>query len=100
MRWPDHAPAPASPTPVDHNGMVGDAAGAAASDSSGTRLYLYPQHQVSVGVLQLLLPVLQLLGPLLLPLQLPDVVHGGLQDGAFVPAHVPLKDAQTGHYLQ
>lgn len=49
-------------------------------------------------MLQLLLPVLQLLGPLLLPLQLPDVVHGGLQDGAFVPAHVPLSDAQTGRY--
>jgi len=31
-------------------------------------LYLYPQHQVSVGVLQLLLTIVQLLGPLLLPL--------------------------------
>lgn len=44
---------------------------------------------MSIGLLQLLLPVLQLLGPLLLPLQLPDVVDGCLQDGAFVPAHVP-----------
>lgn len=44
---------------------------------------------MSVGVLQLLLTILQLLRPLLLPLQLPDVVHRCLQDGAFVPAHVP-----------
>lgn len=56
--------------------------------SCGT-VYLYPQHEMPIGVLQLLLPVLQLLGPLLLPLQLPDVVDGRLQDGAFVPAHVP-----------
>lgn len=79
--------------------MHGHVRVSAGSDSSGTRVYLYPQHQVSVGVLQLLLPVLQLLGPLLLPLQLPDVVHGGLQDGAFIPAHVPLKDTQTGRYF-
>ena len=50
--------------------------------------HLYPQHEMAVGVLQLLLPVLQLLGPLLLPLQLVDVVHGRLQDGALVPPHV------------
>lgn len=47
-----------------------------------------------IGVLQLLLPVLQLLGPLLLPLQLPDVVDRRLQDGAFVPAHVPEKKTE------
>lgn len=52
-------------------------------------LYLYPQHQVSIGVLQLLLPVLQLFGPLLLPLQLPDVLHRRLENGAFVPTHIP-----------
>lgn len=46
---------------------------------------------MSIGVLQLLLAVLQLLGPLLLPLELPNVVDGRLQDGAFVPAHVPGK---------
>lgn len=47
---------------------------------------------MSIGVLQLLLAVLQLLGPLLLPLQLPDVIDGRLQDGAFVPAHVPERE--------
>lgn len=50
---------------------------------------------MSIGVLQLLLAVLQLLGPLLLPLQLPDVVDRRLQDGAFVPAHVPEKKKKT-----
>lgn len=50
--------------------------------------HLDPQHQVSVGVLQLPLPALQLLGPLLLPLQPPDVVHRGLQNGSLIPAHV------------
>lgn len=49
---------------------------------------------MSIGVLQLLLAVLQLLGPLLLPLQLPDVVDRRLQDGAFVPAHVPEKSSE------
>lgn len=51
--------------------------------------YLYPQHQMSIGMLQLLLAILQLLGPLLLSLELPDVVYRCLQDSAFVPAHVP-----------
>lgn len=51
--------------------------------------YLYPQHQMSIGVLELLLAILQLFGPLLLSLELPDVVYGCLQDSAFVPAHVP-----------
>lgn len=51
--------------------------------------YLYPQHQMSIGMFKLLLTTLQLLGPLLFPLQLPDVVHWRLEDGAFVPAHVP-----------
>lgn len=50
--------------------------------------HLDPQHQVSVGVLHLPLPALQLLGPLLLPLQPPDVVHRGLQNGSLIPAHV------------
>lgn len=50
---------------------------------------------MSIGVLQLLLAVLQLLGPLLLSLQLPDVVDRRLQDGAFVPAHVPEKKHQA-----
>lgn len=40
-------------------------------------------------MLQLFLPILQLLGSVLFSLQLPDVIHRRLQDGAFVPAHVP-----------
>lgn len=43
---------------------------------------------MAVGVLQLPLPALQLLGSLLLPLQPPDVVHRGLQNGSLIPAHV------------
>lgn len=43
---------------------------------------------MAVGVLHLPLPALQLLGPLLLPLQPPDVVHRGLQNGSLIPAHV------------
>lgn len=54
---------------------------------------------MSIGVLQLLLAVLQLLGPLLLSLQLPDVVDRRLQDGAFVPAHVPEKSTKRQLHL-
>ena len=50
--------------------------------------HLYTQHQVPVSVLHLPLSALQLLGSLLLPLQLPDVVHRGFQNGALIPAHV------------
>jgi len=50
--------------------------------------YLDPQQQPPVGLLQLLLAALQLPSVLLLFLQPPDVLHRGLQDGAFVPPHV------------
>ena len=52
-------------------------------------LYLYAQHEVTVGMLQPPLSALQLLSSLLLPLELPDVVDRGLQNGALIPAHVP-----------
>lgn len=51
-------------------------------------LHLDTKHQVAVGVFQLPLPALQLLGSLLLPLQPPDVVHRGLENGSLIPAHV------------
>ena len=41
-----------------------------------------------VCLLQLLLTHVDVLGSLLLLLQLPDVVDGRFQDGAFVPAHL------------
>lgn len=44
-----------------------------------------------IGIFKLSLTVLQLFGPLLLTLQLPDVVHGRLENGALVPAHVSEK---------
>lgn len=50
--------------------------------------YLDPEQQPPVGLLQLLLTALQLASVLLLLLQPPDVLHRGLEDGAFVPAHV------------
>lgn len=46
------------------------------------------EQQGAVGVLQLLLPLLHLFSPLLLLLQLTDVIHRCLQDGALVPAHL------------
>lgn len=58
------------------------------ASKGGKTTHLYPQHEVTVGVFHLPLPALQLLGPLLLPLQPPDVVHRGLQNGALIPAHV------------
>ena len=50
--------------------------------------YLDPQQKPPVGLLQLLLTALQLPSVLLLLLQPPYVLHRGLQDSAFVPAHV------------
>lgn len=50
--------------------------------------HLDPEQQPPVGLLQLLLAALQLASVLLLLLQPPDVLHRGLEDGAFVPAHV------------
>ena len=55
---------------------------------------LYAQQQAAVSVLQLPLPGLHLLAPLLLLLQLADVVHRGLQDGALVPALLPVPVAR------
>lgn len=49
---------------------------------------LYSEQQVPVCVFQLLLSVFKVLSTLLFPLQLPDVVHGGLQNGSLVPPHV------------
>lgn len=46
------------------------------------------QQQTVVDLLQLLLPHLDVLGSVLLLLQLPDVVDRGLEDRAFVPAHL------------
>lgn len=46
------------------------------------------QQQTVVDLLQLLLPHLNVLGSVLLLLKLPDVVDRGLQDGAFVQAHL------------
>ena len=43
-----------------------------------------------ISVLQLFLTHLHLLGSLLLLLQLPNVVHRGLEDGALVPTHLPV----------
>lgn len=52
-------------------------------------LHLDAQQQRVVGGLQPPLPVLHLSRPLLLLLQLADVVDRGLQDGAFVPPGLP-----------
>lgn len=52
--------------------------------------YLDPQPQLLVGPLHPLEVVLQLFGLLHVPLHALDVVHGRFQDGAFVPARVPV----------
>lgn len=49
---------------------------------------LNAQQQTVVHLLQLFLPHLDILCSVLLLLQLPDVVDGSFQDGAFVPAHL------------
>lgn len=50
--------------------------------------HLYTKQQMAVCVLHLPLSALELLGSLLLPLQPPDVVHRGFENGALIPAHV------------
>lgn len=52
---------------------------------------LYPEHQVTVGMFQLLLPVLQFFGSLLFSLKFSDVVHRGFKNRALIPAHVSKK---------
>lgn len=56
--------------------------------------HLYSEHQVTVGMFQLLLAVLQFFGTLLLSLELSDVVHRSFKNGALVPAHVPKEHTQ------
>lgn len=51
---------------------------------------LNSELQAAVGLLQGSLPALQVFGALLLLLQLADIIHRGLQDGALVPAHLPV----------
>lgn len=59
------------------------------------RPHLYAQQQQVVGVLQLPLSLLHLSDPLLLLLELADVVHRGLEDGALVPPHLPEGGQET-----
>lgn len=58
------------------------------------------KQQVAVCVFQLPLSALQLLYSLLLPLQHPDVVHRGLQNGPLIPAHVSEERRKTKVYSQ
>lgn len=55
---------------------------------------------MAVSMLQLLLPVFKVLSSLLFPLQLSDVVHGGLEDGPLVPTHVPVVRQDNGPFQQ
>lgn len=58
--------------------------------------YLNAEQQGAVGVLQPPLSLLHLSGSLLLFLQFADVIHRRLQDGSFVPPHLPVQPI-TGH---
>lgn len=86
-------PLPSNPHPTSHHYLQSHAATPRAF-AARFSANLYPEQQVPVGMFQLLLPVLQLLGALLFPLQLADVIHRRLQDRSLVPAHIPLGSTQ------
>lgn len=52
-------------------------------------MYLYAENQGLVGLLQFLLPHLNLFGSLLLFLEFSYVINRSLQNGSLVPAHLP-----------
>lgn len=54
--------------------------------------HLNPEQKSSVSLLQLLLAALQLSRMLLLFLQPLNVLHRGLEDGPFVPAHITARE--------
>lgn len=62
--------------------------------------YLYSEQQVPVRMLQLLLSVFKVLSSLLFPLQLPDVVHRGLENGSLVPPHVSVIKQDNGPFQE
>jgi len=63
-----------------------------AGAGTGECVYLDPEQQPPVRLLQLLPAAVELAGMQLLLLQPLDVLHGRLQDGALVPAHVPVAE--------